>query len=162
KLALAASVAAVALATSATIGPRVPAAFAQEADRQLGNVHFATSCNEVAQRRFDRAIRYQHSFLYRQSKELFESVLEADASCGIAYWGVALSLWNNPHNLPPTANLAPALAAIEKAKQVGAKSERERDFINALVLIYTDYDKIDYRVRLQSYLKAMEALAAKY
>ena len=78
KLALAAG-AAIALATSATIGPRVPAAFAQEADRQLGNVHFATSCNEVAQRRFDRAMRYQHSFWYRQSRELFESVLEADS-----------------------------------------------------------------------------------
>src|SRR5207302_1090548 len=51
---------------------------------------------------------------------------------------------------------------IEKAKSVGAKSERERDFINALAFLYTDYDKTDYQVRLQSYLKAMEALAAKY
>src|SRR5262249_29634680 len=104
KLALAAG-AAIRLAASSPIAPRRPAAFAQEADRQLGNVHFATSCNEVAQRRFDRAMRYQHSFWYRQSKELFESVLEADPSCGIAYWGIALSLWNNPHNLPPASNL---------------------------------------------------------
>ena len=44
----------------------------QQADQQLGNVHFATSCNEVAQRRFDRAMRYQHSFWYRQSQDLFE------------------------------------------------------------------------------------------
>src|ERR1043166_6284118 len=132
-----------------------------ESDQRLGTVHFDTSCNDVAQRRFDRAMRYQHSFGSRQSKELFESVLEADASCGIALWGVALSLWNNPHNPPPAPNLAPALAAIEKAKAVGAKSERERDFINALAVLYTDYDKIDYRVRLQNYLKAMEALAKK-
>ena len=162
KLALLASAAAIALATTATIGLRAPTAVAQEADRQLGNVHFATSCNEVAQRRFDRAMRYQHSFWYRQSKELFESVLEADASCGIAYWGIALSLWNNPHNQPPASNLAPALAAIEKAKAVGAKSERERDFIDALAVLYTDYDKVGYPVRLQNYLKAMAALAAKY
>jgi Tfp pilus assembly protein PilF len=161
KLALAAT-AAVAFATSATVGPLVSAASAQDADRQLGNVHFATSCNEVAQRRFDRAMRYQHSFWYRQSKELFENVLEADPGCGIAYWGIALSLWNNPHNPPPAPNLAPALAAVEKAKAVGANSERERDFINTLAVLYTDYDKIDYRIRLQNYLKAMEALAAKY
>ena len=44
---------------------------------------------------------------------------------------------------------------------VGAKSERERDFINALAVLYTDYDKTAYPVRLQGYLKAMEALAAK-
>ena len=153
------------LAATAAISIAVPAAAqgpVQQADQQLGNVHFATSCNEVAQRRFDRAMRYQHSFWYRQSKELFETVLAADPDCGIAYWGIALSLWNNPHNPPPAPNLAPALAAIEKGKSVGAKSERERDYINALAVLYTDYDKIDYNARLQNYLKAMETLAAKY
>jgi Tfp pilus assembly protein PilF len=150
-----------ALATLGLATPAVPQG-ANEADRQLGNVHFATSCNEVAQRRFDRAMRYQHSFWYRQSQELFETVLQADASCGIAWWGIALSLWNNPHSPPPAQNIANALAAIEQAKKVGAKTERERDFINALAVLYTDYDKIGYPVRLQGYLKAMEALAAKY
>jgi len=28
----------------------------------LGTFHFDTSCNETAQRRFDRGMRYQHSF----------------------------------------------------------------------------------------------------
>jgi hypothetical protein len=139
-----------------------PATAQQAPVQQLGNVHFATSCNDTAQRRFDRAMRYQHSFWYQQSKEIYEEALQADSSCAIAYWGIALSLWNNPHGPPPAPNLAPALAAIEKAKAIGAKTERERDFIAALALLYTDYDKIDYRVRLQKYLKAMEALAAKY
>ncbi len=40
-------------------------------DQHLGSVHFETSCNEIAQRRFDRAMRYQHSFWYRQAKEVF-------------------------------------------------------------------------------------------
>jgi hypothetical protein len=57
----------------------------EESDQRLGTVHFETSCNEVAQRRFDRAMRYQHSFWYRESKELFEEVLKADPDCGIAY-----------------------------------------------------------------------------
>jgi tetratricopeptide (TPR) repeat protein len=139
-----------------------PARAQDEATRQLGFVHFPTSCNETAQRRFDRAMRYQHSFWYQQSKEIFEETLKADPDCGIAYWGIALSLWNNPHGQPPAANLAPALAAIEKAQTVGAKTERERDFIAALALLYVDYDKTEYRVRLQKYLKAMEALAARY
>ncbi len=137
--------------------------FAQDsADQQLGHVHFATSCNEVAQRRFDRAMRYQHSFWYRESRELFERTLEADPGCGIAYWGMALSLWDNPHNPPPAPNLPFALAAIEKGKAVGAKSERERDYIDALAVLYVDYDKVPYGVRLKAYLKAMEALAARY
>jgi len=151
------------IATTATLGlPGAPAVAEDNTDQQLGSVHFATSCNETAQRRFDRAMRYQHSFWYKASQQIYEDTLKADPECGIAYWGIALSLWNNPHAPPPAPNLAPALAAIEKAKTVVAKSERERDYINALAVLYTDYDKIDYRTRLQAYLKAMEALAAKY
>ena len=54
------------------------------------------------------------------------------------------------------------LAAIQKAKAVGAKTQRERDYIDALAVMYVDYDKIDHRTRVQSYLKAMEALAGRY
>src|SRR5260370_12431307 len=107
--------------------------FGQEvSDQRLGTVHFETSCNDVAQRRFDRAMRYQHSFWYRESKELFEEVLKSDPDCGIAYWGIALSLLNNPHAPPPVGNLPLGLAAIEKGKAIGAKPQSERDFINAM------------------------------
>ena len=60
------SIAALALSSSR------PNAAQSDADQQLGNVHFKTSCNEVAQRRFDRAMRYQHSYWYLQAKEVFE------------------------------------------------------------------------------------------
>jgi hypothetical protein len=59
-------------------------------------------------------------------------VLKADPDCGIAYWGIALSLLNNPHAPPPVGNLPLGLAAIEKGKAIGAKTQRERDFINAM------------------------------
>ena len=139
-----------------------PGSTQQDSDKQLGNVHFATSCNEVAQRRFDRAMRYQHSFWYSAAKDIFEEALKADPNCAIAEWGVALTLWNNPHNAPPTPSLAPALAAIEKAQAIGAKTERERMFIDALALLYKDYDKVEYRPRLLKYRDAMAALAQKY
>jgi len=140
-----------------------PPAFGQaETDQRLGTVHFATSCNETAQRRFDRGMRYQHSFWYRESNEIFEDVLKADPECGIAYWGIALSFLNNPHIPPPPANLPLGLAAIQKAKAVGAKTQRERDFIDALLVFYTDYDKVPHGARVQAYLKAIEAVAQRY
>src|SRR6266849_359141 len=140
-----------------------PPAFAQdESDQRLGTVHFVTSCNETAQRRFDRGMRYQHSFWYRQAKEIFEDVAKADPECGMAFWGIALTLLGNPHFPPPAPNLPQGLAAIQKAKAVGAKTQRERDYIDALAVMYVDYDKIDHRTRVQSYLKAMEALAGRY
>src|SRR5678810_1414160 len=55
-----------------------------DVDQQLGNVHFKTSCNEVAQRRFDRAMRYQHSYWYLNAKEVFEEALKADPTCAMA------------------------------------------------------------------------------
>lgn len=137
-------------------------AVGQEAGRQLGTVHFQTSCNEVAQRRFDRAMRYQHSFWYTQAREVFEEAQKADPACGIAYWGVALSLLGNPHSAIPTQNLAPGLEAIRKAQSVGAKSEREREFIAALARMYVDYEKVPHRARVMSYFEAMTSLAAKY
>ncbi len=139
-----------------------PANAQEESDQRLGTVHFATSCNETAQRRFDRAMRYQHSFWYRESKELFEDVLKADPECAIAYWGVGLSLLNNPHAPAPAGNLPLGLAAVQKGKAVGAKTQRERDYIDALAVFYSDYDKITHGARVQAYLKAMEALAQRY
>jgi tetratricopeptide (TPR) repeat protein len=140
-----------------------PPAFGQDAtDQRFGTVHFATSCNDTAQRRFDRGMRYQHSFWYRESKEIFEDVLKADPECGIAYWGIALSLLINPHAPPPGPNLPLGLTAIQKGKAVGAKTQRERDYIDALAVFYTDYDKIPHAARVQAYLKAMETLAGRY
>src|SRR5437899_4170386 len=87
-----------AIAMAATAASLTPPALAQEeADQRLGTVHFATSCNETAQRRFDRGMRYQHSFWYAQAKEIFEDTLKADPSCAIAYWCIALRLYYNSH-----------------------------------------------------------------
>ncbi len=133
-----------------------------ETDQRFGAVHFATSCNESAQRRFDRGMRYQHSFWYRQSKEIFEETLKADPECAIAYWGIALSLLWNPHAAPPAGNLPLGLAAIEKPKSIGAKTPRERDYIDALSVMYADYARVPHAARVQAYLQAMEALSARY
>jgi tetratricopeptide (TPR) repeat protein len=149
-------------AAVAILAPFVPALAQEDADQKLGKVHFATSCNETAQRRFDRAMRYQHSFWYAESREIFEEAIKADPECAIAYWGIALARLNNPHNAIPAPNLPLGLAAIEKAKDLGAKTERERDYIDALAVMYVDYDKTPHQARVQSYLKKMEALAAKY
>jgi hypothetical protein len=142
------------------------AAFAQSAlaaaPEALGKVHFQTSCKPEAQQDFDQAMLYQHSFWYRASQKSFEDALKADPECAIAYWGIALSLLYNPHVAPPVKNLAEGAAALEKGKALGAKTQRERDYIDALGAMYADYDKVDHRTRVLAYLKAMEQLAQRY
>jgi len=105
---------------------------------------------------------YQHSFWYRASQREFNNALKADPGCAIAYWGIALSLLWNPHTAPPAKNLAEGAAAIQKGRDAGAKTERERDYIAALSAMYTDYDNVDHRTRVLNYMHAMEQLAAKY
>ena len=73
------SVTAVAATLAAGLSAAQPAFAQDDVDQRFGTVHFATSCNDVAQRRFDRGMRYQHSFWYAQAKEIFEDAAKADA-----------------------------------------------------------------------------------
>src|SRR6202790_3139520 len=140
----------------------VQAALAQAVDQKLGKVHFETSCTPEAAAAFDQGMLYQHSFWYRASQREFNAALKADPGCSIAYWGIALSLLWNPHTAPPAKNLAEGAAAIEKARTVGFKTERERAYVDALAVMYKDYDKLDHHTRVVAYAKAMEALAQRY
>ena len=148
-------------ATAAAIVLAQPA-FGQLGDTRLGKVNFETSCKPEARKHFDRAMLYQHSFWYRASQQALEEVLKADPECGIAYWGIALSLLWNPHVPTPAKNLADGAAMIAKGKSVGAESQRERDYIDALAVMYADHEKVDHRTRIVAYAKAMEALAQRY
>jgi tetratricopeptide (TPR) repeat protein len=134
----------------------------QAGERQLGRVHFETSCTPAAQALFDKAMLYQHSFWYRASQRAFEEVQKVDPECAIAYWGTALSLLLNPHTVTSAKNLTDGAAALEKGRAVGAKTERERDYIAALGAWYEDHDKVDHRTRVQNYAKRMEQLAQRY
>jgi hypothetical protein len=139
-----------------------PLAAQSNVDQQLGTVHFETSCNEVAQRRFDRGMRYQHSYWYLEAKAVFEEALKADPSCAMAHWGIALTYMDNPHNPIPQGNLVPGLAAIQQAKAVGAKTEREREYVAALALMYADYQTRSHMERMRDFRDALAVLATKY
>jgi tetratricopeptide (TPR) repeat protein len=149
-------------AAAAAMTFAAPAPVLAQGDTQLGNVHFETTCNDVAQRRFDRAMRFQHSFWYRAAREVYQEAAAADPTCAIAHWGIALTYLDNPHSAIPGPNIALGQAAIEKAKSLSAKSERERDYIAALAVMYADADKLTHTQRIRSYLGAMEKLATKY
>src|SRR5246500_1261061 len=114
----------------------------------LGNVHFATSCTPQAQEKFDRGLAMVHSFFYPDSVQAFTEAAAADPQCAIAYWGIALSHRPNPLILPLTTTvLKNGLEAVEKGKTIGAKTERERDWLEAIEPYYKDYDKIDQTER---------------
>ena len=129
-----------------------------DSSEELGQVNFPVSCNVAARRQFNRAVAWLHSFEYEAAEKAFTDVAVTDPQCGIAYWGIAMSHYH-PLWVPPTAaELKKGLSAIEKAKIVGARTQRERDYIAAIKVFYQDADKLDHRTRTFAYNNAMEQL----
>ena len=131
---------------------------------KLGTVHFATSCSEAAQKEFNRAVALLHSFQFRRAIEGFNAVLSEDATCGIVYWGIALSDWSNPFaaGMKDKSQLQAGRESAERGKKVGAKTERERAYVVAVGKLYSDYETTAQRVRLLAYRDAMGEVAGKY
>jgi len=148
----------------------VAAAQAQDHDHggsttgALGTVNFATSCSAVAQPLFNRSVALLHSFEFGRAIEGFTATLKADPSCAVAEWGIALSRWGNPFGvgIRPATPLRLGQEAVDRAKAIGARSERERGYIDAVALLYDRAATVDQRTRLLGYRDAMAALASKY
>src|SRR5262249_8493219 len=130
---------------------------------KLGRVHFKTSCTPEAQKQFERALAMLHSFYFPETVKAFTAIPETDPKCAIAYWGIAISQRPNPLVGPfDAATLKRGLDAIEKGEAIGAKTQRERDWLAAAKEYFKNYDTVDQDTRTHNYEKAMEALAKKY
>jgi tetratricopeptide (TPR) repeat protein len=137
-------------------------AFAQQ-EEKLGKLSFPTSCDPEVQVEFERGVAMIHSYWFLIARRAFENVLQQDPNCAMAYWGIALDRLNNSLAVvPPRADAEAAWAALEKAREIGAKTERERDWIEALSAYYRDYDKKPVNVRLADYNRAMQQVAQRY
>ncbi len=131
---------------------------------RLGQVAFANSCDPKVQGLFLRGVAMLHSFWYSEAEKTFREVLAQDPSCAIATWGVASILMSNPlAGLGASAKGAEqSQAMIEEGRRIGAKTQRERDYIEAVAAYYEDWANRSERARQQARAKAYEALAARY
>jgi hypothetical protein len=131
---------------------------------KLGDVHFVTSCNEPAQKEFDRAVALLHSFQFSNAITGFKATLEDDPSCAIAYWGIALSDWSNPFEpgIKGADQLKLGRESAERGKNLGAKTAREQAYLLAVSQLYEKYESIPQHTRLVAYRDAMEGLATRY
>jgi hypothetical protein len=129
---------------------------------QLGSVAFPVSCSPEAQQKFHRAMALYHSFDWRRGKSAFEEIAALDARCAMAHWGLAMVASDNPFAWPVSLRLKEGAEAIRRAAEIGAATERERDYIAALALLYKDHESVPHRPRALAYEQAMETLAAKH
>src|SRR5438477_9555813 len=134
----------------------------QAADDHLGTVHFPISCNAL-QEKFDRAVALLHNFFYPETVKAFQAIIKEDPDCAMAYWGLAMSELPNPLVPPfPPANLQAGSEAILQGKSAKTQTPREAEYLAAIEVFYTDYDKIDQKVRAERYEQAMQRLHERY
>jgi hypothetical protein len=133
------------------------------AREHFGSVHFPISCSQDAQRQFDRAVAMLHSFFYPETVKAFSAIAQAEPSCAMAYWGVAISQRPNPL-VPPFSHeaLQAGWDAIEKARSARAPTQRELDWIEALSVFFEHYDTLDQKTRTAKYEAAMANLHERY
>jgi hypothetical protein len=138
-----------------------PDALAQE--EQFGEVNFPISCSVTAQTQFNRAVAMLHSFFFPETVKAFTALAQQEPSCAMAYWGIAISERPNPLVAPfPEELMSKGWQAIEAGRAAGTKTQREKDWIEALAAFFKDYDKVDLRTRTLAYESAMASLAERY
>ena len=143
----------------------LPSTAAQEAHNhgmpeRLGKVSFPTSCIPAVQEKFDRGVALLHSFAYSAAENTFQEIAQLDPQCAMAHWGMAIAYFHQLWDPPIAAAAIPiAQKEIRKAQQMAAGTERERQFIHALGVIYENAETVPYLTRVSNYDHAMSELA---
>ncbi len=128
----------------------------------LGDVEFKVGCNAEAQKRMNTAVAMLHSFWMAEARKTFEQAAQADPTCGVAYWGAAITHFGNPFGGGPgQEGNAAGLAAAQKAASIGGKTPRDQAYIAAAMALFQDHDKVDNRTRMRAYEAAMAELHAR-
>jgi tetratricopeptide (TPR) repeat protein len=133
-----------------------------EGAEKLGKVSFPISCSGAAQSQFERGVALLHSFWYEEAEKSFKQIAATDATCAMAYWGQAMSIYRPLWVRLTEADLTRGRELMEKARAAAARSQRERDYISALSTLYQADEKIGYHERTVAYCEAMQKVHRQY
>jgi len=132
------------------------------ADAAYGHVDFANSGAASAQADFLNGLALLHDFEYPAAAEAFRRAQAADPAFAMAYWGEAMT-FNHPiwmqQDLKAARDALNKLAPTPPTRRARAKTEREKDYFDALEILYGDGTK---EARDFRYEDAMAKLYARY
>src|SRR5258705_1303343 len=106
---------------------------------QLGQVNFPTSCAAEAQPSLETGVALLHSFQYQQANQSFSEAAKRDPKCAMAYWGKAMSHYEQLWEFPSGKALKLGAQDIQRAQTLGAPTEREHGYIAAAPAFYLAY-----------------------
>jgi tetratricopeptide (TPR) repeat protein len=157
-----AGIAAVVAACFVTSVPAQEHDHSHPAPEKLGTVHFDNSCAPAVRQSFDRATALLHSFAYDVAAKEFAAVATKDPGCAMAHWGIAMTKYHQLWDSPKGAALQSGAEEIATARRIGAKTARERGFIDAAATYFSDTDPSHHASRAKAYASAMETVAQHY
>ncbi|GAB6058993.1 hypothetical protein JCM31598_21100 [Desulfonatronum parangueonense] len=159
---------AVLLALSAGLSTFALAQQKAEHEVQLGVVNFPISCNEKAQEEFHTGLAHLHHMMYEQARPHFEAAAKVDPSCAMAHWGIAMTSFQPLWHPTSPEGLERGQAALARARELGAPTEREKGYIAAVEAFFTDPEPRresptrDHEARVKAWLKAQRELHESY
>lgn len=133
-----------------------------ESGEQVGKVSFVVACSPQARKQFNLAVAWLHSFEYGEAERAFAKVAAIDSGCAMAHWGLAMSQYHQLWSPPTRPELEKGALEVQRATAIGGKTDRERDYIDAIAQFYRDWERTDYQARANSYERAMEQLYRRY
>jgi tetratricopeptide (TPR) repeat protein len=150
------------LLMAADAGAQTPASDAGKmAHERLGTVSFPVSCAPSVQADFNRGVALLHDFWYSEATPEFKRILEADPTCAMAHWGIALSGFHQIWNRPEDDAMKTGWREMKAAQSHPAKTAREREYIAALANFFRP-GKQDYQRRIDAYVTALRKLYDHY
>ncbi len=136
---------------------------AQTTSRVLGNISFPTTTkSEQAQKAFIEGMLLLHLFEYPFAQGKFYHAQELDPGFAMAYWGEAMTynhpIWDEQEKESALATLG-RLGNSTEARQSSTSSQKEKDYLAALDLLYGDGPKAD---RDRAYMQHMQQMSGNY
>jgi hypothetical protein len=131
-------------------------------NEKLGAVSFPTSCAPSVQKSFERGVALLHSFEYETANAQFVEVAQKDPQCAMAYWGQAISFYHQLWGRPSPADSRRGWELVQKAQTISAKTQRERDYIDALAAFYRDYAAVNHEKYSTAYSEGMQKVYQHY
>jgi len=135
----------------------------QHAGDTLGVVDFPVSCTGPARMEFNAAMTLLHHMTYPQARQKFESIAAHDSGCAMAYWGIAMTLFQPVWpTRPGPDNLRRGWELIQRATALNPPTEREQMLIAATAAFFRDPESADYWKRIHAWADDMEHCYAAF
>ncbi len=133
-----------------------------QAQSMVGEVAFANSGAKAAQADFLYGLAELHNFEYDDAAKAFRRAEATDPNFAMAYWGEAMTfnhpVWNERYRHGAMRALE-RLGPTEEARIKKAPTEREKDYLRAVEILYQEGPK---KERDAAYAEAMARLHEKY